>query len=74
MMVDTVSAATWSITQSSASVTEGDSASYTVHLAGTLQANETATIDVAVTNLTTTSADYANFAAAVLQRLLGVAI
>ena len=36
-----------------------------MHLAGTLQAGETATIDLAVTNLTTTSADYASFTAAV---------
>jgi hypothetical protein len=64
MAVDTVSVATWSLSGSS-SVTEGNAASYTVHLAGTLQAGETATIDLAVTNLTTTSADYANFAAAV---------
>src|SRR5262249_60612681 len=64
MTVDPVSTATWSLSGSS-SVTEGNSASYTVHLAGTLQAGETATIDLAVTNLTTTSADYANFAEAV---------
>ena len=35
--------ATWSIT-GDPSVTEGGNASYTVHLAGTLQAGETATI------------------------------
>ena len=36
-----------------------------MHLAGTLQAGQTATIDLAVPIITTTSADYANFAAAV---------
>ena len=62
--------ATWSIS-GSASVTEGSPASYTVHLAGTLQAGETATIDLAVTNLTTTSADYANFVTAVNTAISG---
>ena len=70
MAVDTVSAATWSIS-GSASVTEGNPASYTVHLAGTLQAGETATIDLAVTDLTTTSADYANFVTAVNTAISG---
>src|SRR5262245_16070450 len=72
MTVDTVSTATWSISgpdpsnPSSSSVTEGNAASYAVHLAGTLQAGETATIDLAVVDISTTSADYANFAAAVI--------
>ena len=56
--------ATWSIT-GDPGVTEGGNASYTVHLAGTLQAGETATIDLALTDGTTTSADHANFDAAV---------
>ena len=36
-------------------VTEGDAASYTVSLAGTLQAGETATIDLALTDIDTTA-------------------
>ena len=64
MTVDTVSVATWSIS-GDPSVTEGNAAHYTLHLAGTLQPGQTATIDLAVADLTTTSADYANFAAAV---------
>ena len=38
-----VGIATWSLS-GDAGVTEGDAASYTVHLAGTLQAGETATV------------------------------
>ena len=64
MTVDTVSAATWSLSGDTG-VTEGNAASYTVHLAGTLQAGETATIHLAIADITTTSADYANLAAAV---------
>ena len=64
MTVDTVSTATWSITGSS-SVTEGNAAGYTVHLAGTLQAEQTATIHLAIVDISTTSADYASFTAAV---------
>ena len=56
--------ATWSISGDTG-VTEGGTASYTVHLAGTLQAGETATVHLALTDISTTSADYANFAAAV---------
>src|SRR4029079_11671939 len=56
--------ATWSLT-GDPGVTEGSNASYTVHLAGTLQAGETATIHLALTDGTTTSADHASFAAAV---------
>ena len=70
MAVDTVSAATWSIS-GDPSVTEGNAASYTVHLAGTLQAGQTATIDLAVADISTTSADYANFAAAVTAAITG---
>src|SRR6185312_4640653 len=55
---------TWSIS-GSASVTEGNAASYTLHLAGALQTGETATINLALADISTTSADYANFAAAV---------
>ena len=65
MTVDTVSTATWSISGADSVIEGGNPASYTVHLAGTLQAGQTATIDLAVNNLTATSADYANFAAAV---------
>ncbi len=64
MTVDTVSAATWSLTGDTG-VTEGNPASYTVHLAGTLQAGETATIHLGLTNVDTTSADYASFTTAV---------
>ena len=56
--------ASWSIA-GSASVTEGDDASYTVSLAGTLQSGETATIDLSLTDGTTTAADHAAVAAAV---------
>src|SRR5438874_545074 len=49
----------------SSSVNEGASASYTVHLAGTLQAAETATIHLALADVSTTSADYASFVTAV---------
>src|SRR5262249_14050165 len=62
--INDANTATWSLIGSS-SVTEGNAASYTVHLAGTLQAGETATINLALADITTTSADYANFAAAV---------
>ena len=64
LTVDTVSVATWSIS-GDPSVTEGNAAHYTLHLDGTLQAGQTATIDLAVADISTTSADYANFAAAV---------
>ena len=70
MAVDTVSAATWSLS-GSPSVAEGNAASYTVHLAGTLQPGQTATIDLAVADISTTSADYANFAAAVTAAITG---
>ena len=56
--------ANWSIS-GSPSVTEGFAASYTVHLDGTLQAGQTATINLAVSDINTTSADYADFATAV---------
>src|SRR5262245_20320438 len=56
--------ATWSLS-GSPSVTEGNAASYTVHLAGTLQAGETATINLALTDISTTSADHADFTTAV---------
>ena len=56
--------ATWSLT-GSASVTEGNAANYTVHLAGTLGTGVTATINLAIADISTTSADYASFAAAV---------
>jgi hypothetical protein len=56
--------ATWSINGSS-SVNEGSSASYTVSLAGTLQAGQTATVNLALADVSTTSADHASFATAV---------
>ena len=70
MTVNTVSAATWSISGDT-SVTEGNAANYTVHLAGTLQAGQTATIHLAVADITTTSADYASFVAAVNTAITG---
>src|SRR4029079_9130742 len=47
-------------------VSEGNAASYTVHLDGTLQAGETATVHLALADNTTTSADHASFTAAVI--------
>ncbi len=70
MPVDTVSAAIWSISGDS-SVTEGGTAGYTVHLAGTLQAGQTATIDLAVADIDTTGADYASFVTAVNTAIIG---
>ena len=64
------SAATWSLSGDTG-VTEGNAASYTVHLAGTLQTNETATIHLAIANITTTSADYASFVTAVNTAITG---
>jgi hypothetical protein len=49
----------------------GNVASYTVKLAGTLQASQTATINLAIANISTTSADYANFATAVQTAITG---
>ena len=49
--------ATWSIT-GDASVTEGADAKYVLSLAGTLQAGETATIDLNIGNVTAIAADY----------------
>src|SRR5262245_63092469 len=62
--------ATWSLSGDTG-VTEGNAASYTVHLDGTLQAGETATINLAIVNVSTTSADYANFATAVQTAITG---
>ena len=49
--------ATWSISGPAERGGRRQTASYTVSLAGTLQAGETATIDLALTDGTTTSAD-----------------
>ena len=46
-------------------LTEGGTASYTIGLSGTLQTGETATINLALNDLSTDSADYAAFEAAV---------
>ena len=46
-------------------------ASYTVHLDGTLQAGETATINLALANNSTTSADHADFVTAVTAAITG---
>ncbi|MCP4557326.1 MAG: hypothetical protein GY836_18120, partial [Herbaspirillum sp.] len=58
--------ATWSLA-GSAGVTETGpgTASYTVSLAGELQEGETATITIGLTDVDTTSADYASFTDAV---------
>ena len=56
--------ATWSIS-GDATVAEGADAKYIVNLAGTLQAGETASIELSIGNIDTTSADYANFVTAV---------
>ena len=50
----------WALTGPS-QVDEGGTASYTISLAGTLQAGETATIDLAFANVDTSDADYADF-------------
>lgn len=54
----------WALTGPS-QVDEGGTASYTISLAGTLQAGETATIDLAFANVDTSDADYADFTTAV---------
>ena len=46
-------------------VDEGGTASYTVSTTGGLGASQTATIEIVITDVDTTSADYANFSAAV---------
>ena len=56
--------AIWSITGSN-NVNEGTNANYTVHLDGTLQANGTATVHLALADISTTSGDHANFVTAV---------
>ena len=56
--------ATWSIT-GDPTVGEGDDAKFVVSLAGTLQAGETASIELAIGDVDTTSADYASFVTAV---------
>ena len=50
----------WSITGDS-SVDEGAAASYTLSLANTLQATETATVNLSIDNISTTASDYAAF-------------
>src|SRR6185369_10935466 len=60
-----VGIATWSL-NGDTGVTEGNAASYTVHLDGTLQAGETATVHLALADNSTTSADHASFTAAVI--------
>ena len=56
--------ATFSLT-GDLTVAEGADAKYVLALAGSLQAGETATIDLSIGDTNTTSADYANFVAAV---------
>ena len=56
--------ATWTITGDPI-VGEGADAKYTVNLAGTLQAGETASIELHIGNVTAIAPDFANFAAAV---------
>ena len=45
-----------------------------MHLDGTLQAGETATVHLALANISTTSADYANFMAAVTAAIVAAPI
>jgi len=52
-------------------VIEGTDAKYVLALSGTLQAGETATIDLFIGNLTATQPDFANFAAAVSDAVIG---
>jgi len=54
----------WQIT-GDAVLDEGETASYTVDLAGALQAGETASVQLSVVDIDTNAADYADFAAAV---------
>ncbi len=56
--------ATWSI-NGDATVIEGGDATYTVRLSGTLQNGEIASVDLALSDIDTTSGDYADFDAAV---------
>ena len=56
--------ATWSIT-GDATVGEGADAKYIVNLAGTLQAGQTATIELHIGNVTAIAADYGDLVAAV---------
>lgn len=55
---------TWSLSGDS-DVNEGAAATYTVSLSGAFGADESASIDISLTDLDTTGADYANFVAAV---------
>ena len=59
-----VSSAEWSIIGDT-DVEEGGTASYTVSLTGTLLSGETASVDIDLTDIDTTIADYANFVDAV---------
>ncbi len=54
----------WSISGSS-SVTEGSSASYTLSLTGAVQSGTSVSVDLALADLTTASADHASFVSAV---------
>ena len=63
-------ASQWEITGDT-TVGEGASAQYTLTLGGTLQAGETSTIDLGLGDVDTTSADYANFVAAVNTAIAG---
>ena len=58
----------WSIT-GSGNTDEGETASYAVELSGILQANETATINLSLGDISTDSADYASFATAVIDAI-----
>ena len=62
--------ATWGIS-GSAAVAENATAQYTVSLTGTLQAGETTAVDLSIGDVSTSSADYANFVAAVNLAIAG---
>lgn len=55
---------TWAITGDT-SVDEGGTASYTISLAGVLAGSETTSVELALSNISTDSADYSNFITAV---------
>ena len=54
----------WSLT-GTASLLEGAAASYDINLTGNLQANESVSVQLTLTNLETSTADYATFSTAV---------
>ena len=60
----------WALTGPS-QVDEAGTATYTISLAGTLQAGETTAIELSITDIDTTSADYASFTTAIADAIAG---